>query len=92
MWVIVKVPDGETLQTMLLTDGNSLYQPEQNVLAFGAWGMADIDQSSPSVQLVEGQSKAMRKMQAGDSLQFAVLANTGTATEIRGTVQFFCKS
>ena len=50
IWVIVKVPDGETLQSISLTDGADTYAPEQQVLAFGAFA-AIAPQSGGSVRV-----------------------------------------
>ena len=92
LWMIVRTKDGQTTSTISLTDGGTAYQPETDVLAFGAFGLADVDQSSPSTHLAEGQTKAMRKLSDGDAIYFIVLCDTGTNTEVQGAIQFFCKS
>lgn len=90
-WSIVVVPAGTTTSTMTLASAGSLYDPEQNVLAFGRasfWDSSDNTQ----VTMFEGSTKAMRKLKAGDKMVFNVF---GTATErcqCSGTVQFFYKT
>ena len=92
MWAIVLTQDGESVNSISLSDGGDMYTPEQNVLAFGSYGSADVDQSSPSVMLIEGSTKTMRKLKQGDVLQFTTFANAGTNSEIMGCFQFFCKT
>lgn len=89
-WAIVVVPSGTTISTMSLTAAASLYEPEQNVLAFGkgcSWNNAGTD-----IAMYEGSTKSMRKLKAGDALVFTTF---GTATErhdLSGCVQFFYKT
>jgi len=90
-WSIVIVPAGTTTSTMTLANAGSLYDPEQNVIAFGRFSLWDSATNNDAMQF-EGSTKAMRKLKAGDKL---VLNTFGTATErcdIDGTVQFFYKT
>lgn len=90
-WAIVVVSDGLSASTMAISDGASFYQPEQNVLTYGhgfcagsanAWGINSV--------LLEGMTKTMRKLKAGDEL--VLIANSNGAADLRGIIQFFCKS
>lgn len=92
IWVIAVVPDGEAINTIAISDGATILAPEQSVVAFGAIGAQDADLGSPSLQMVEGSTKTMRKLRAGDVLQFAVIMSAGSAGRIRGCIQFFCKT
>jgi cell division protein FtsI/penicillin-binding protein 2 len=94
-WAIVIIRDGLTADTLGVSSGD-LYNPEQNVLAFG-----DHSQyvSASSLQLFDptknmGSTKTMRKLMGGDKI--AIVANGGSDANadlaLRGTVQFFCKS
>jgi hypothetical protein len=89
-WAIVLVPAGSTISTISLTSAGSLYDPEQNVLAFGRGCTFSAAGEFPI--MFDGSTKAMRKLKTGDKLVFT---NMGTATErhdIAGTVQFFYKT
>jgi hypothetical protein len=89
-WAIVIVPAGTTISTINMSSAGSMYDPEQNVLAFGCgctWSSA-----GENPLMFEGTTKAMRKLKAGDKLVFTCF---GTATErhdLAGTVQFFYKA
>jgi len=94
-WIIVVVKEGNTLNQMVNGTGqnNNIYNPQQNVLAFGTTIMAGSEESSARTWV--GGTKTMRKLQTGDKLVFA--ANIGTTTNavsqaIFGAVQFFCKT
>ncbi len=93
IWVIVLVQDGEAINTISISDAATILSPEQNILAFGAIGMMDADTGQgPTGLLVEGSTKTMRKLKAGDVLQFACIMTAGSTNRIRGAIQFFCKS
>jgi len=92
-WAIVLVRDGFTASTLSTTDGGSFYEPEQDVMAFGASSIRDADSGfSPTVIQFENQSKAMRKLMVGDSIHFIARTTTATNTAADGVIQFFCKS
>lgn len=92
IWIIVVVKDGETINTIGISNGGDVYTPEQNVMAFGAIGGKDADLGAgPGLIMVEGSTKTMRKLHGGDVLQFAVLMTTGASAILTGCVQLFCK-
>ena len=89
-WALVILPDGiSTPSTMAYTATSSFYEPEQHVLAFGAFP-ADASNTNNS-RVIEGSTKAMRKMRDGD--QLVCIAGTDSsagAYYIDGVVQLFC--
>lgn len=89
-WAIVVVPDGAGASTMSFTDTNTLYQPEQNVLAFGqAVGVG----AGAIVNLMDGTTKTMRKLRVGDQVHLLLLGSVAVESwTCTGTVQFFEKS
>ncbi len=90
-WAIVIVRDGLSASTMSQTDAASLYQPEQDVMAFGSTRLADLDAGTgPAGFQMEGSTKSMRKLMGGDALVFIVLSET--AMNVDGVIQVFCKS
>ena len=92
-WAIVLNRDGETSNTLVTSDGSSLYTPEQNVLAWGHWHATDADiGQGPSIMKDIGDTKTMRKLQEGDTMDFITIGTAGTANLVRGAIQFFCKS
>ena len=91
-WAIVLVRDGNTVNTILLADGNTLYEPEQNVLAWGHGSPRDADVGGgPVAQHIEGKSQTMRKLMVGDAVVLIQLS-AAVAGSLQGAVQFFCKS
>ena len=95
LWSIVHVPDGYSASSMSATDATNFYEPEQNVLAFGAISVstsASITGDGVSPTPIEGSTKTMRKMKSGDKIIFiAVPLTPGAETlAIRGVVQAFC--
>ena len=87
-WAIVVARDGNSPNTLVSTDGGTLYKPEQDVLAFGT---LFVDNNLEVVQ-VSGNTKTMRKMLIGDTLNFIMLGIATKTTGVRGVVQFFCKT
>ena len=95
-WAIVLVKEGNDVN--MLPNGNeqvvsTFYNPEQNVLASG--NMILPVNSANSMKPWRGQTKTMRKLQAGDRL--IIVYSTGTNddldnAEFGGSIQFFCKS
>ena len=89
VWAIVLVRDGNTANSMTITNGSSFYKPEQNVLAFGV-GPSGKDDSTPTV--VYGNTKTMRKLLIGDTIVFLAKRQNTETTSYRGIIQLFCKS
>jgi len=92
-WVIVVLPDGQTLGTISTGDGEDLYVPEQDVLAFGLVRSAEATSTeSPNAWWFEGSTTTKRKLKQGDQLVFALLPEDGgTAVLVvwDSVVQFF---
>lgn len=88
-WAIVVVPAGTATSTLSLGNDTSLYDPEQNVLAFGRGNSWDPLQDGT---MFSGSTKSMRKLKAGDKLVFAIIGTATHAHAVTGTVQFFYKT
>jgi len=93
-WCIVRVKDGIAVSTIATSDGSTLFEPEQEVLAFGVIPVQQGDATAgPVNHLVEGSTKSMRKLMGGDLLVFVVKGITGgNSTILRATIQFFTKT
>lgn len=90
-WAIVVVPGGTQPGTVASSNNSSLYDPEQNVLAFGSTVTFTAATNSMPIRDV-GSTKAMRKLKAGDSLRLLVIGSATETHTIVGTVQFFYKA
>ncbi len=89
-WAIVLNPETQTASILAVSDGATLYAPEQNCLV---WGVTAIPSSETSrnPQIFSGDTRTLRKMRAGDQLQFiSKLSSTGPV-KIRGAIQYFCR-
>lgn len=87
-WAIVLVKDGNSAGTLSISDGGTLYNPEQNCIVWGV-GYAVPQQNALRF---EGQTKSMRKLMGGDRIILIRKANVADQIDAFGTVQFFCKS
>lgn len=88
-WVIAILPAGTTPSALNMTTAGSLYDPEQNVLAYGtglSWNVGDPQ------QVFTGDTSTMRKLKAGDKLIIAFLGTAARAHVVSGTVMCFIKS
>ena len=93
-WAIIILRDGDTAQTMSLTGGSNLYEPEQDVLAFGRWEImasGSAGGNGPAATHFEGETKTMRKLKIGDKLTLIALGTAGAEVRVGGTVQVFCR-
>lgn len=92
VWVLVRVKDGNQPSNLSTTAGSSLYQPEQEVIAFGTSVLQNkTGTSGPAIMHIEGSTKSMRKLMGGDQIYFCTYANITGGTLI-GVVQFFDKT
>jgi len=94
-WVLTIVADGQTLSTMSVGNGDTLYKPEQDVMAFGAVRFTQRDHAGPHAFVLEGSVKTKRKLRVGDSLVFALFPS-GFGLNVDDThwdsvIQFFVK-
>jgi hypothetical protein len=94
-WAIIILRDGRTANTLSLTTGSNLYEPEQDVLAYGTWALqakGDATGVGPANLHSEGDTKTMRKLKIGDKLTFIALGVSATEqTHVFGCIQIFCK-
>lgn len=91
-WVIVVVPAGTAISTTQIGAGSSLYDPEQNVLAFGCYASIQSAYVSNCQKHFEGSTKSMRKLKNGDNLLFAIAGTAIESHAIFGTIQWFYKT
>ncbi len=92
-WAIVVIPDGEAANTPATSDGADFYTPEQNVLAFGVFRVANNAETGGNMTHVwEGTTKTMRKLKQGDVLAFITIGNAATSVNLDGVLQFFFKT
>ncbi len=87
-WAIVVAPDGETANTLGISDGAQFFEPEQNCLVFGHSTII----VNGGGTLMIGSTKTMRKMRGGDVLTLIALGNVTDTSDLTGVVQFFCKT
>lgn len=89
-WVICIIEDGVSLpSTISQTSTNSVYQPEQNVLAFGC-GRPNDAIGNINVKF-GGATKTQRKLKVGDKLYFSAISSAATGG-LAAMVQFFLKA
>lgn len=87
-WAIVIVKEGQTPAAISGGDASNFYNPEQHVLTWGG-GFT----SPGNNQFNENSStKTMRKLQAGDTLQFIVKNFNANPLDLGGEIQFFYKT
>jgi len=87
-WCIVILRDGLTQPTIAVSDAATFYNPEQDVMAFGA---TSIDNNTQTKQYM-GSTKTMRKMMGGDKLVFVCKGIATNTSRADGVIQFFCKT
>ena len=81
-WAIVVAKEGYNPNTLDLTSGNTLYQPESQVMAFGI--ISNISGNSLNV----GNTNTKRKLMEGDRLYF-IADSPAPTQEVNGIIQFF---
>ena len=92
-WAIVILRDGETADTLTTSDAGTLYNPEQNVLTWGVSSvLAQNTTTGPAQVRWDGDTKTMRKLMGGDKLVFIAITTAAANVNLRGCVQFFCKT
>ena len=91
VWAIVKVTEGNTVNTMSTSDAGTLYAPEQECIV---WGVALPHAASlgGNSEFWEGTTKVMRKMQGGDTLVWIAVSEATNTCSFRGAIQFFCRT
>ena len=88
-WAIVLVRDGNSANALAVSDAATLYEPEQNVLAFGNGSLVA---AGPDAADITGSTKTMRKLMGSDVLVFVAKGVATNTVDIQGVIQFFCKS
>jgi len=92
-WAIIRLRQGVAISGINLADHENFYTPEQDVLACGT--ISTVSGSTNPV-LVEGQTKTMRKLMAGDRVVFKIAAGLGavanTNAVVNGIIQYFYKT
>lgn len=92
-WAIVISRDGDTPNTMSTGDGNDMYSPESNVLAFGCCVAKQWDGTSASAPVnFNADTKTMRKLKTGDRLDILFISEAANTWSVHGAVQFFVKT
>ncbi len=89
-WAIAVTREGESVNTLSVTDGATVYSPEQNVMVYGAGNLGKITEGSSRHYV--GDTKTMRKLMGGDVLIFAVKGVATHSFKCTGAIQFFCKT
>lgn len=92
VWAIVIVPAGTAISNLTVGNGSSMYDPEQNVLAFGTGNSYSNAFTSNCQKSFEGSTKSMRKLKNGDKLVFVALGTATEACYLYGTIQWFYKT
>lgn len=91
-WAIVVVPAGTAVSQLALGNGNSMYDPEQHVLAFGTAHFIENARSTVNTRYFEGSTKSMRKLKSGDNLMIIAFGTATEACSLFGTIQWFYKT
>ena len=91
-WCVPIVKDGNTPSTMGSSTGVDLYAPEQDVMTHGSgFVVADDSTAGELIYTSKGNTKTMRKLMGGDTLQICSNVTAGTCT-VFGSIQYFCKA
>ena len=75
---------------MAISDAGTLYEPEQNVMAYGR-GINTASAVATGMHY-NGSTKTMRKLMGGDKLVFIMLGEATNTSSLEGCFQFFCKT
>ncbi len=77
-FAIIYVRDGQTISTLKIQDGDTLYSPEQDVLwsHVGTWGTTTNTEGHVTRDIL---IKTMRKMKEGDKIVFLALGSVANA-------------
>lgn len=93
IWAIVILREGVAADTISFSGGASIYQPEQNVLAWGYCNLPPTTSSGgPEVRHFEGTTKTMRKLMMGDQIVVITKPSAVHTGNVGGVIQSFCKS
>lgn len=90
-WAIVLVREGGAVGNIAIAGSQSMYDPEQNVLAFGTSDISGLGTPGMGREHVEGTTKTMRKLRAGDNLHFTIRSDPLKPVKVFGSFQMFCR-
>jgi len=89
-WCVIILRDGVTVSSLAISDGATLYAPEQDVMVF-ARGSTSISAEGNQLHY-NGSTKTMRKLMGGDKLLFIMKGEATNTVTLEGAFQFFCKT
>ena len=81
-WALVYVPQGQTTATLNITDGGSMYEPNQYVIACGV--------NDPTAGPIRIRSSMKRKLNSGDFISL-LMSTSDIAATYTGTVSYAVK-
>lgn len=90
-WLIIVLREGDTVNSISLSEGSQLYQPQENVIAYG---LTFVDQRSRSNHSTKWKdsTKATRQLQSGDTLFMINVSDRAEELDLIGAIQFFVES
>lgn len=92
VWALVVCPQGKDPNAINLSSGSTIYEPEQDCLAYGRANLNYwVTAQGGSIRHFQGATKAMRKLKVGDRFVFIVKADADATVSLGGVVQFFLK-
>lgn len=86
LWFIVYVQEGNSASTINLTSGNTAYQPEQNVLAYGSYGAVSSSSGSATVKEDKGMVYPNLRLNTGDRILLVSLGDSASTVSTVGCV------
>ena len=81
-WALVYVPQGQTTASLNITDGQSIYEPNQYVIACGY--------SDGEAGPIRIRTSMKRKLNSGDFVSL-LMASAGTGVSFKGVVSYSVK-
>ncbi len=92
-WAVILRRESEAVDGINLNNGNGPYTPEEDVLAFGTFGMEGLGSTcGPAIFSTSGTSTAQRKMKVGDTIEFVIKGREALRNwECFGCFQIFFK-
>lgn len=90
-WALFIAREGVPVDAISFGTGTTTMEPEANVMVIEDWYTTDMGDGQ-SVHTFSGATKAMRKIQCGDTLVFCCKGESSANWEARGTIQFFVKT
>ena len=82
-WALVYVPQGQTSGTLNIVDGQSLYEPNQYVIACGV--------NDPTAGPIRISTRMKRKLNSGDFVSLLMYTGQSSGPTYRGIVSYAVK-